>query len=232
MLTEANEGLVSFLLPKEAIIRLDEIIGQFKAKIAGNSSVNLLASHIFCLALEAQKKILDHLNDDNFYCQVPWDLRTGLPSHPSLAADAVKYSELFEVSSQLKALLNSFSGWSLFTKETKKCHCMVKGKTIEVGINIFVNTLLKADSDGLKIKLLFGVKSDVDGYIEQHWHLKKSEYESKVADDLYIIFSCENVISFAGENLALQPVSFHCVELLFSISDLQHVVKSQIITEL
>src|SRR3989344_6670987 len=103
---------LNFLTPRTAISRLDEIIDGLGVNKIESST--LLGIWVYILALKAQRKVIGYLNDDNFYCQVLWDTATRFPSHPSLAADVLKYAEVFEADGELQAILNSFSGWSLF----------------------------------------------------------------------------------------------------------------------
>ena len=190
----------------------------------------LLASEIYCLALKAQKKILAYLNDDSLSCQVLWDASTGLPSHPSFVADVVKSVEIFKAEPELKALLNSFLGWSLFRQVKMNCLCMGRDK-LEVDVDILVNTILKTNERGLAVKLLVGVRSSVNGYIEKHYHIKKKDYQSRVIDGLYIILNCENVVGLYGDRVYVEPLNFSYVDQLFGLSEFGRIVRRQMSAE-
>ena len=223
--TVVNEQRVSlFLVPNEAISRLDEVINQLKLKLGENNQPNLLAAQVFCLALEAQKKVLAYLNDDNFYCQVPWDPATDLPSHPSLAADVAKYTELFPVSADLKALLNSFSGWSLLHHE-KLPACCCGRKERPVDSDIMLNAILKSDNGSLTIKFLVGVKSGDNDHLEKHYNIKQ---KSQVVDGLIIIFICENrIIVNSSDESTIEVLNFSHAEQ-FDVSVFEGMVNKEV----
>ncbi len=193
---EVNQSAPLFLNPAESIIRSDNILFKLRAKLESKKSPKLLASVVYCLALKAQKKILAYLNDDDFFCQVLWDSRIGLPSSPSLAADVAKCAEVFDLSPELKSLLNSLSGWVLFKKEQMPCCC--GGKERMVDIDIMMNTILKVENSSLTVKFLVGVKSDDQDHLEKHYKTKR---QSKVDSGLIIIFTCENQITASSDGL-------------------------------
>ena len=221
----AEEQAPGFILPGEAIARLDKIIDFFKSLCMAQGAH--AASKIFLMALMAQRKVLANLNDENLYCQVLWDERTGFPSHPSLAADVAKYFEIFNTSDWLKALLNSFSGWSLFRQEKILCCCGRKERI--VSLDIMINTILSVSSvpkssinSSLEIKLLVGVKTDDMEHLKMHYNIKK---QSKVDGGLYIIFNCVNSVAIADrlqlhpeDFLTIQPVNFSHADL-FSVEE-------------
>lgn len=145
------------------------------------------------LLLKAQLKVLGYLNDKNFNCHVPWDKRTGLPSHPSMIADAQKYSKFFQCSESLKSILNSFLGWSLFAKEVLLCCCggsLLKPR--RVSFDVMLNHTLRVDQIGidyfLVVKQLVGVRCGDRGHLKNHYNFGKM---SRVIDDLSMIFVAE-----------------------------------------
>src|SRR3989344_4192244 len=111
----------SFIFPDEAVEKLRNSADSLKKQLDRETSPDLLAACVYCLALQSQSRILSHLNDENFYCRVPWDAVIGLPRHRSLAADVAKCAEVFDLPSGLKALLKSLSGWTQYSKQKMKC---------------------------------------------------------------------------------------------------------------
>jgi len=207
-ITKSTAG-PAFLNPQEAIEQLNVITSRLL--VAGESrSHEFIASEVYILALMAQAKILNYLNDENFFCRVLWDPRTNLPSHPSLAADAGKYGETFNSFPELKSILNSLSGWALLRQEKISCCCGRKERIVE--LDIMLNTIMKVEGGGLSVKLLAGVKTDDNDHLEEHYNLKS---QSRVEGDLYIIFTCENLISLDGGEVVIEPVSFSHAERFY-----------------
>ncbi|OGM99539.1 MAG: hypothetical protein A3B91_01985 [Candidatus Yanofskybacteria bacterium RIFCSPHIGHO2_02_FULL_41_29] len=198
-----------FLNPKESIDRIDSITLKLGEITKKQRSSKFLASVVYCLALRAQSKILNYLNDENFFCRVLWDQRTNLPSHPSLAADVGKYGETFDPSPELKSVLSSLSGWALFRQEKLLCCCGRKEKIRTVDLDLLLNTVIKVEERGLSVKLLVGVKANDVDHLEVHYNIKR---QSQVDSGLQIIFTCENLIRLDGEEVTAEPVSFSHAE--------------------
>lgn len=150
-------------------------------------------SGMIILLLKAQLKILKYLNDQHINCPVPWDKRTGLPSHPSMVADAQRYSKYFQCSEDLKPVLDSFLGWSLFAKEELLCCCggsLLKPR--KVSFDVMLNHALRVGQIGddyfLIVKQLVGVRCGNRGHLKNHYNFGKM---SQVMDDLSMIFIAE-----------------------------------------
>lgn len=154
----------------------------------------------FCLALWAHTKVLRHLNDAHLHSPVPWNMETDFPSHPSIAADISKYSQCFQANQTLTAVLNSFSGWTLFSKEKTECGCgMTEAK--EINLEIVLNHVISIDHEhGLCIKEFIGVRSDNPKFLKKHY---KPISESRIDQNLYII-------SLSGIYISLQDLVNFC----------------------
>lgn len=173
---------IKFLDYQESIARIKDIL---EIDMSGSSTVTLV--------LKAQMKVLEYLNDRHLNCPIPWDKRTGLPSHPSMVADAQKYTKFFQCSEGLKSLLDSFLGWSLFAKEELSCCCggsLLKPRN--VSFDVMLNHALRVDQIGgdyfLVVKQLVGVRCSNRGHLKNHYNFGQM---SQVLDDLSMIFIAE-----------------------------------------
>lgn len=191
-LDENNLKPIEFLDYKKSIDKLKNIL-----------KIELPGSDVITLVLKAQAKVLEHLNDENFNCPVPWDKRTSLPSHPSMVTDAQKYAEFFKCSAGLKSVLDSLLGWSLFAKEELLCCCggsLLKPR--DVSFDVVLNHALRIDRVGnnsfLVIKQFVGVRCNNRRHLKNHYNFGRM---SQVIDDLSIIFIAE-----AGFRLTLNGI--------------------------
>lgn len=226
MVARASPLQAVFLTPKESISKIDQITDKLKLVIQGTAGQNYLPLRVYLLGLLAQRKIIEYLNDDNLWCQVVWDSATGLPSHPSFAADLVKYTETFKTGDILEAILNSFSGWTLLQREESLCCC--GGGERMVSREMMVNTVLKAGEDGLVIKLLVGVRSGDLKHLEHHFKIGKP---SRVDGNLYIVFTSENQIRYnENSGLILEKINLDSDEL-FSVSAFEEIINRLSIAE-
>lgn len=180
---ETDLKLIEFLDYQESMTRIKDIFG---VDMPSNSSLALL--------LKAQLKVLEYLNDQYLNCPTPWDKRTGLPSHPSMVADAQKYSKFSQCSEGLKSVLDSFFGWSLFAREELLCCCggsLLKPR--KVSFDIMLNHALRVDQINndyfLVVKKLVGVRCSNKGHLKNHYNFGRM---SRVIDDLSMIFVAED----------------------------------------
>ena len=222
--TGRAEPFAAFINPSDAVVRLEIIANQIEKLLRAETKTELFAARVYCLALRAQQKILEYLNSDSFYCQVLWDGRTGLPSHPSLAADAAKCGEVFELSAESRALLNSFSEWTVLRSE-KLEGCCCSGKPRDVLLEIMVNTVLRVDTDWLVVKLLLGVRANDEKHLEKHYGFKK---QSRASGDINIIFICENKARVLNGTIALEPISYNLSQKELSIVEIERIIKKAI----
>lgn len=166
-------------------------------------------SSIIVLLLRAQLEVLHYLNDNHFNCPVPWDKRTGLPSHPSMIADAQKYPKIFQCSEVLKSILDSFLDWSLFAKEELLCCCggsLLKPR--QVSFDVMLNHALRVDKiDGdhcLIMKQLVGVRCSNRGHLKNHYNFGQM---SQVLDDLLMIFVAESGFNLKSDQIDYRFIS-------------------------
>src|SRR3989344_787406 len=185
-LKEIDLKPIEFLDYQESIVKLKDILTIYFPDSSDSNIITLL--------LKAQMKVLEYLNDQHINCLVPWDKRTGLPSHPSMVADAQKYANFLRCSEGLKSLLNSFLGWSLFAEEKLLCCCggsLLKLRN--VSFDVMLNHLLRVDQIGgdyfLIVKQLVGVRCGDKGHLKNHYNFGKM---SQAMDDLSMIFTAES----------------------------------------
>lgn len=197
-MTELNLKILDY---KESIERLNGIISGFKIPIMSHFYLPTSAFHT---ALQAQVKILGYLNDDYLNYSLGWDENTSLPSLPSLVADVSSYIKYFNPQGDLKTLLESFCGWTLFAKEEIVCCCgrrSFKGRKVE--LEIVLSHLLEVADSSVVIKQLLGVRTNDLKHLKHHYNFKK---QSNVIANLYIIWDCQNVVFANGGNLEVNYI--------------------------
>lgn len=160
---------------------------------------------IYILALCAQEKMIDSMNDELIASDIPWDIKPDLPLISSTIGDAISYAERLKDPKDyfLKALLLSFSGWTLLSTEKKECACG-NGKLREIPVDVLVNTNIQVNPpNGLNMEFFVGVQSDDQEHLERHYSFKK---QSVRQDNLIIIFSSGGIIFKDSDNIhRVQP---------------------------
>ncbi|MDP3792275.1 MAG: hypothetical protein Q8Q89_00955 [bacterium] len=136
--------------------------------------------------------VINHLRNSlnkMFYFPIPWETDTGLPSQPSLIADARHYCRVANLSETTGVIVDSFAEWRLF-KEQKVFCCCGKGSVISreriVPIEIVIHHPVSIDREAhtLEIKQLVGIRSTDRDHIENHYDLR---LDSRVNSDISII---------------------------------------------
>ncbi len=218
---------------RDSILRLEETVGKFERGLMEFAGEAFLPFVSFFLLLSAQFKALESLNDEYLNCGLAWDERTGLPSHPSIIADGQTYRRLFKPDGILDAVLASFSGWILLSREQLFCCCGKKFrgplKDRNVEIDVLLNHILSFDDEkGFVVKQLVGIKCGDPEHLEHHYDFKK---QSRRDDGLYIIWLCENRLIVNGKVEAAlfskeQAGQFNAPELYKRLNGLPLVAKS------
>lgn len=228
-----------FLSPSEAVIRLEKIICRLDRRIGETIKPEELAAGACLLALAAQRKFLICQNDSVLSSMVLWGDKTGFPSHPSFTADAASFAktlpaEVFcsegqkaegrESFAELKAILGSFSAWTVLKKEELPCWC--GGSKRIVNIEVMANVALKAVDAGLSARLLIGIRTDDQNHFQKHY---SSSRLSRAIDDILIIFECENRIILNGENVLVEVVELKFSDE-FSLTNFTEMLRRLILT--
>lgn len=209
---DGSQRFVKFLKWDEAVRKIEETIRRLDCRwLKGYLKIDALYLPLLGLrrALEGQLELIKELNDEYFSCDVPWDIKTGLPSHPTLAADVKKYAELIkgQEKANLKAILNSFSAWALLLKSTVECSCGREWKLEKANDEIWLNHILAVQEEGLSIKQLIGVKSDNRRHLKHHF---EDQEPSKADGDRIIIWKCENLVNFKEKELVKKSSILLC----------------------
>ena len=204
VLAESKEPKIKFVDYKTSIERLDDILKRIKKRTSYEAA-------IWRAVFSSERAVLEYLNDERLNCEVAWDQRTGLPSHPSLIADIQQYAKLFRPPKMglglevKKALLQSFSGWTLLGHQTMDCACGRSFKMRKVEMDFMINTLLRVEKNALVMKQLIGIKADDPAHLAQHYDFGKA---SKKIDDCIIIFESESKVSMKdGRYLLIRRLS-------------------------
>ena len=181
---------------KEALKRIknlrDTLINKPVDKVDRSNS-NCFWLTVYILALYAQERMIGSMNDELIASDVPWEGKSNIPLISSTVGDAISYAERLKDPKDyfLKALLLSFSGWTLLSTEKKECACG-NGKLREIPVDVLVNTNIQANPEGgLNMEFFIGVQSDDQEHLERHYSFKKQSVRD---NSLIIIFSSGGII--------------------------------------
>ena len=143
----------------------------------------------YTVLLDAAINNIRHGKNKMFYFPIPWEIDIGLPSQPSLIADARHYCRVNNLSETTGIIVDSFAEWRLF-KEQKIFCCCGKGSVISreriVPIEIVLHHPISIDREAytIEIKQLVGIRSTDRDHIENHYDLRR---DSRVNSDISII---------------------------------------------
>lgn len=143
----------------------------------------------YTVLFDAAISHLAHSQNKMFYFPIPWEADTGLPSHPSLIADARHYCRSNNLSDTTGIIVDSFAEWRLFQQQRIFC-CCGKGSVISrkriVPIEIVIHhpVSINREANALEIKQLVGIRSTDRDHIENHYDLRR---DSRVNNDISII---------------------------------------------
>ena len=163
----------------------------------------------YVVLLDAAINHLTHSQNKMFYFPIPWETDTGLPSQPSLIADAKHYCRTNNLAGTAGIIVDSFAEWKLFKKQKIFC-CCGKGSAISreriVPIEIVIHHPINIDRDShaLEIKQLVGIRSADRDHIENHYDLRRA---SRVNSDISIIKTGFVKIDLANFQLIAQEKS-------------------------
>ncbi|MBI4160639.1 MAG: hypothetical protein HY506_01915 [Candidatus Yanofskybacteria bacterium] len=157
----------------------------------------------YIILLDAAINHLGRSQNKMFYFPIPWEKDTGLPSHPSLIADARHYCQTNGLSDTAGVIVNSFTEWQAFRKQNIFC-CCGKGSAVSrermVLIEIVIHhpIIIDRESNIFEIKQLVGIRATDRDHIENHYNLRR---DSRVDNNISIIGTASSRI--AVEDLKL-----------------------------
>lgn len=188
---------------KKALSRIAVLKNQLTKKLDGldRSKGEYFWLSLYMLAICAQEQLISSLNDELLASSTPWDTELNLPLISSTIGDAMSYAGRLKDPKDylLKALLLSFSGWTLLSTEKKECACS-KGKLQEISVDVLVQTSMQImkitkepplDWPYLDVNFLVGVQSDDQDHLGHHYSFKK---QSVRHEGLIIIFSSKGAM--------------------------------------
>ena len=191
-------GNVEAIDYKEALKRIKVLKNELIEKSDGRdrSKGEFFWLSLYTLAICAQEQLIYSLNDELISSSIPWDIESDLPLISSTIGDALSYAERLKDPKDyfLKALLLSFSGWTLLSTEQKECACS-KGKLQDISVDVLVQTNMQMmkipkerplDWSYIDVNFLVGVQSDDQDHLEHHYSFKKQSIRH---EGLIIIFS-------------------------------------------
>lgn len=170
--------------PKLALARLQKI----KSALS-----DLAKEHMpimaYAILLDAAINHLKHGQNKMFYFPIPWEKDAGLPSRPSLVADARHYCQTDNLSEITKLIVGSFAEWRLFQREKIFCCCgkdstVSRERIVPIEIVIHHPINIYRELNILEIKQLVGIRSADRDHIENHYDLRR---DSRVNSDISII---------------------------------------------
>ena len=157
---------------KASIEKLKSLLSQLENfAVPDEDKLSLMVRKIFWLLLNAQLQALQSLNDRYISCAVSWDDKTGLPSHPSMIADA-RYSAERIPDSFIRNLIDSFVGWTSFAEQEMNCWCGSWNKPRVVKIEVFLNHILSVEGECLRLKQFVGLKYADQKHLKHHYDLQ------------------------------------------------------------
>ena len=198
--------------PEDTVKRINEILAQLKEQLKLDGiyeSSKYVSIVMYYLALRAQVEILEYLNDGVLSCPIVWDRSTGLPCHPSMAADVRKFVEKLEIPDLLKAVLLSFSEWTIIQSENFLCCCGKDSRQIKVQLDIMINNALRISDGRLIIKKIIGIKSDNEDHLINHYNFSE---KSVVDKNIYKVWICENTICVTDGRVEMEYICSECTE--------------------
>lgn len=219
----------SFIPPKfigwrEACERLEKIRRYLRESLEKRTALEILPARCFYIALLGEMLVLRVINDNELKicCPVPWYEDLGFVSLPTFSADAGKAPEFVGENKALKAVLKSFIGWQVFSKEVKEgCACgMNMWKTRDVSYEVLVNHAAVSGAGGVLIKQFFAIRSEDVKFRDEHFNNKNGrlKHPSNVLADANIIWVAENQIVFGENGVKISGAEPECAKEIYDHS--------------
>lgn len=199
--------MAALIAPKESASKLEPLVSWLieRRGVSSGTITNQIFFDVLTLLIFSHIAVIRHLNDGFLECDVPWDEEVGLPSHPTLAADAESYVKIFKPEDErLKSTLRSFSGWSCFASQKIPCACgNWRMKLREISVDVMVNHIFEKKDGKLLIKELIGVRSPDTEHLQNHYDVK---VPSEVEDGLIIPSRSQAILEVKENKIFLSSV--------------------------
>lgn len=219
----------SFVPPKfidwrEACERLEKIRRCLREQLAQETAIAFLPARCFYIALLGELLLLQTINDNalRVCCHVPWYEDIGFMSLPTFAADAGKAAEFVGTNSALKAILKSFLGWQIFSKEVKAgCACgFGMWKTRDVAYDVLVNHGAASRGRDILVKQFFAIRSEDAKFRNEHFNNKNGKLRnpSNVLADANIIWVAENKMAISADSVKISGTRLDSAKEIYDIS--------------
>lgn len=217
----------SFVPPKfidwrEACERLEKIRRSLRELLEKETTLVALPARCFYIALLGEMLVLCMINDDKLNCPVPWCEDIGFVSLPTLSADVGKAAEFVGENRALKAVLKSFIGWQVFSKEVKEgCACgMNMWKTRDVPYEVCVNHVSTQAGGMVLVRQFFAIRSEDAKFREEHFNGKNAKHRnpSNVLADTNIVWIAENQIVFEENCVKISGAKLECAKEIYDHS--------------
>ena len=180
--------------PFEAVTRIKNIVEAIAS--SGNSSLALKA---YAIALQAQADVLPVLNSNPLLIsRVYFEEAFNLPLYRSMLADLISYCRKLEPEAMLKAVLDSFSGWSVLEiQKFEGCRC--SGDPVNLDLKIRAHHSHEIRDGKFFIEQLLGVESENKIHLEKHYN-GFSRKSVAAEDSIQIVSISRASIQLQGEH--------------------------------
>lgn len=190
------ESKVTLLSPDDSLKRLRPLI----EGLEGADPKEQTPFHPVVLMLFlAHASTVDIWKQSDHPCFVAWDENTGMPSHPTLMADANFWGK--RTRGKESALLQSFGEWAVWKQEPFNCSC---GRFRRGARKIEVEIMLRHDlavlGDILILYQAAAVRSSDKGHLNHHY---ERELARRSDGDMTVVMECEGTISILKGALAI-----------------------------
>lgn len=189
---EAGNAKVQTVAPDKAVQQIRSL-----AKEIALRNLDSLALKAYAIALFAQTETIAKLNrEPELISMVYLDKTTGLPVYSNTEADLMTFCQMFDPEPMLKAVLDSFSGWSVLgIQKFEGCRCGGDPVNLELKIRLHHSHEIK---DGrFFIEQLLGIESDNQAHLEKHF--SGFSQKSKANEKIMIVATSRASISLEGE---------------------------------
>jgi len=190
---DAGKSKAQTIAPNTAIQRINGLAKEIAWRNVGDS----LALKAYAVALSAQAEAISRLNrEPELVSAVYFDETTGLPVYSNTEADLMTFCHMFEPEPMLKAILDSFSGWSVLgIQKFEGCRC--GGDLVNLELKIRLHHSHEVKDGRFVIEQLLGVESDNQAHLDKHF--SGFSRKSKAQENIMVVAISKASIKLEGE---------------------------------